>query len=185
MIEEPSGCGRIERIDRQLADLAAELCGYGGVARRQEQGDRLTFEAPGHEGQDVAGAEVQPVRVVDHQEQRAALRGVGEQGQRAERGQQGIGDRLGAVVESEHAEQRGPLAQGQPFGQVEEGPQQLVQSGEGEVRLALAPTAAQHPHPGPAGDADGGVEEGALARAGPSRHHQGRGLPRREIVHQP
>lgn len=185
MVEEPSGGGRIERLDRQPIDLTVELCGYGGVARRQEQGDRLAFEASGHEGQDVEGAQVQPVRVVDHQKERAVLRGVGEQGERAERGQQGVGDRPRAVVESEHAEQRGPLACGQPLGQVEEGSQQLVQSGEGEARLPLAPPAAQHPYPGPAGHAGGGVEEGALARTGSSRHQQGPRPPRRESVHQP
>ena len=112
------------------------------VAHRDEQRDGLGVDAAPDEGEHVGGRRIEPVRVLDHEQQRRARRDVAEQVERRERDQERVG-RLG-LRHAERGQQRVAPARRQRVRGAEHGAQQLVQAGEGEPRLRLHARGAQH-----------------------------------------
>ena len=73
-------------------------------SRREDQADRLRFQAAGNEGEDIGRAPVEPLLVVHHAEERLLLRHIGKQGQHGETEEEAI--RRTAGGESERRPKR-------------------------------------------------------------------------------
>jgi hypothetical protein len=75
--------------------------------------DRVGQQPAGHEAEGVSGLVIQPLRVVDHAQDRPGRRGVREQREYGQADQERIGRR--AALQSEGHAQRTPLRLGQPL----------------------------------------------------------------------
>ncbi len=106
------------------------------LARGEHHSDRVGVQAPGDERQDVGGLLVQPVRVVDHAEQRPRVGARGEQRQRGEADEEPV-RRQRVLLEAEDQPQRVALRDGQCFEAAQQRTQQLVQRRETELGLGL------------------------------------------------
>ena len=138
------------------------------AARGEEHDDAFRVESSRGERERAGRRLVEPVRVVDHAEQRAVFARGSEQAQR--RGADGEPARALGLGERERAAQRIRLNRrklGQP---VEQRPHELVQARVRELRLGLD---AERAHdPGVAGPCDGVLEQCALADPGIASDHQ-------------
>jgi len=121
----------------------------------------------------AAGA-VQPVQVVDDDEQRAARCRLAEQGQRCVQHRQAFRSRAGAKAERDLQRQpAGTRETAQIAGQRAD---ELVQAGEADVRLVLHPAAPDHLEPGGGGHLRRRGQQGRLADAGLARQQQRRAI---------
>ena len=105
------------------------------IAGGEQQDDRLRLDAPGDERDDVAGRGVEPVSVLDDEQERRHCRSVGEELEDAERDQKCVGSR--SRLDAERHPEGGALWRRQRLGPAQYGPEQLVEAGEGEPRLRL------------------------------------------------
>ena len=152
----PHGC--IERAVEvreeegvQIA-LAQPLHGELGEARQpgvastrshaEQQRDAPCLQTARDEAQDARGIVVEPVRVIDHTEQRQLLGRVAEQRQRREPDDEVMRGR--ADTESEHGFERAPLRLREELEVLQHRPAQLVQSAEREPRLRRGPERARN-----------------------------------------
>jgi hypothetical protein len=101
----------------------------GTSARAEKQDDRLGVQPPGGEQQSVSAGPVQPVRVVQHAEQRLADGEFAEQRQHREADQEAV--RRPGFGQPDGAPQCLRLDVGQRGDAVERRAQQQVQPGEG------------------------------------------------------
>jgi hypothetical protein len=147
---------------------------YGGEHR-----DRLAVQPPDGEGQDVAGRGVDPLDVVQHDQQGRPFGHLGQQGQDGDTRQQGVGV---AGLEPEGPAQRPALPVRQVARLGQHRPQEPVQSRERQILLGLVTGRAQHPPARRRGAAGGVVQQGALARSpGPG---EDQGPPAGHVRHQ-
>jgi hypothetical protein len=115
------------------------------VARREEQHHALGLESPRRERERVGRRPVEPLRVIDHAQQRRLLCRLRQQAQDRDADQEAI--LHGGPREAEAAGKGRRLRLRKTRRQPEDRPDELMQRGEGDLGLCLDPTRAQHPHP--------------------------------------
>jgi hypothetical protein len=116
------------------------------LARREQHHDPLGVEAPRDEPQGVRGGLVEPVRVVDEAQHRPSLRELGQQREAAGEDEEPL--LPGACDQAERGLQRARLRRRQRIEMAEGGPDQLVEGGEGQLRLRLDAAGCEHVHVG-------------------------------------
>jgi hypothetical protein len=114
----------------------------GVIASGGQDDDLLAGDPPGDERQRVDRRLVHPMQVVEADEHRRLGGAVGQHLQDGEAGEERID--LGRLAHAEAREQGVPLPRRQPVGAREERAQQLVQSGERQLRLGLASLRGEH-----------------------------------------
>ncbi len=114
------------------------------LGRGQDQRDPLRVHATSHETQGVHRLRIEPLDVVDHAQHRSLLADVGEQAEYGECDQEPAGALRG--LEPEGASEGRRLQFGDRREMLEHGPEQLVESGEGESGLGLDPDRTEHAH---------------------------------------
>ena len=117
---------------------------------------------------------IEPVRVVDQAEQRLPFGCLGEQAERRERDQEAVV--ATPLRQAKRATQRRRLRLRKIVDQAEHGPDDLVQGGEGKLRLRLDAATAEHAHP--LGLPARVLEQRRLAHTRVAEEHQ-HGAPRR------
>jgi hypothetical protein len=120
---------------RERVDVAAAVVPHGEHERQL-----LRRYSPRHEGEDLRGRLVQPLRVVDQAQQRRVLGDLGQQVQGGQPHQEPVG--CGALALSERHVQCVSLRLRKRSRAVQQRRAQLVQAGERELRLDSAPAAA-------------------------------------------
>ena len=161
------------RLVRQPGDaqtrqgLQARL-GVRRLSHAEEQPDTIGEQSAGDEAEQVGGFLVEPLRVVDHAQDRPGLGGVRQQREHCQADEEHVGRRSGHRPEG-HAE-RPPLRLGQAVHDGQERHQQLVDGGEAEVPLRLDGHHADDLHvPGLVGAV---AEQRRLAHPGLTAEHQ-------------
>ena len=139
------------------------------VAERDQDAHGLAAQPPRGEAERLQRRAVDPLRVVDRDEQRRVGRGGGQQAEDGgERGE--AVDRL--VAHRQRAAQRGGLRRRQVLDQRQHRMQQLVQARERQLGLVLGAGGAQHAHVG--GALGGRAQQRGLADPGlPGQHQDG------------
>ncbi len=172
-----------EQYDRVLVCQRAELealdarqLGVAGAAvrpGREEEHDGVRDEPLGGEQERVGSRAVEPLGVVDDDEQGPRLGRRGEQVQRCRAGREAVERRR--LPQSERASEHVRL-RGRQLGQVpEQRPQQLEQAGELELGLGLDAECPDDRHP--LGAPDGIVEQRCLADPGFAAHEKRTAAP--------
>ena len=116
-----------------------------------------------------ADAPIEPLRVVDHAEQRALGRGLGQQAEHGQPDQEAVRRRTGAQAEGRA--ERILLRRGNVVEPVQQRRAQLVQAGEGQLRLRLDACRPDHPAAGRL--AHQVLQQRRLADPGLPADHQG------------
>jgi hypothetical protein len=143
-VEQGAGVGVAQSGKPQLGQpVRVELAGIV-LARCDEHCDRIGVQTPRHEHERVGRRAVEPVRVVDHAQQRLRVCGRGEQAQDGHRDEEAVLHAVGR--QPERAPQRSVLHGRQLVGALQDGPQQLVQARERQLGLGLHGRAGEHPH---------------------------------------
>ena len=159
-------------LGRQARDLDRRDPGRGerhrAVAGGEQDRHGVGLEPAGGEQEGVGRAPIEPLGVVDHDQQRRLGAQLGEEAQRAGADQEPAGRR--ALGQAERRAQRRGLGAGQAVEAVEERVQQQVEGPEGQLGLRLDPDASQHPHP--TRRPDGVVEQRRLPDPGVAPQHQ-------------
>jgi hypothetical protein len=174
-VEELTGRGIVESQDLEGGQSGRGERGPAGVggAGREDHGHRVCGQLSGGEQQGVRRSGVEPVRVVDHAQQRLVrFRCVGQHRQGGDPDQEGLDG--GTVLEPERDPQRPRLGRRESV-EVREGTEQAVQGGIREGRLGLHARGAQHPNlPTLTSVLDRGqvAQQGGLAHAGFSQQDQ-------------
>lgn len=140
-------------------------------AHTHQQCDGFAVHAPGHEGENVQRCAIDPLGVIDHQEQRCRFRQVREQGENRQTDEHAIGG-LGAFVQPQDGPERGVLRRRQAVQVAEHRAEHPMETRESEVRLGLAADRSQHPPPLAPGVVGHEVEQYALADTGVAREDQ-------------
>jgi hypothetical protein len=134
------------------------------VACRQQDDDRLGPHPSRDEGKDIAGGDVEPVSVVDHEQQRGARRPVGEYVECGKSDGEDV--RCRPVADTESHRQGHAPALGKGIQLSNQRAQEPVQAGKRHPPLERRPGDAQHRHPDPVRPSPGVLEQGRLADAG-------------------
>ena len=158
---------RVQAAELELAQPAGLEAPVAALARAEQHHDALGVESPGDEQQRVGRRRVEPLRVVDQAQDRAALRQLGDERQAGGRDQEAV---AGAVGEPERALQRAGLRGRQALEQVQRGTQQLVQPRERQLGLRLDSARREHVHVGRA--IAHVLEQGGLADSRLSPQHE-------------
>ena len=158
--------GQLQLGQRRADDVA--------VPRSRPQGphddDRVVLDPARDEGQHGDALGVEPVQVVDDDQDRLSRGGVGQQGQRRQADEERLGGR--PVGEAERRLQRRPLHLRQPTVAPAQRAQQFLQPAVGHVGLGVHPDRPQNAE-APCGRPLGGVvEQGGLADPRLSPHQQ-------------
>ena len=105
------------------------------VTHRDEHGHPVGVEPAHGKEQGLRRARVEPVRIVDDDEQRGVLSGLQDQTERTRRNREGVsGD---GRPEGQRTLESGRLRRGKSIDPAEQRPEQLRQSGEGELGFRL------------------------------------------------
>ena len=166
VIEQRDGGLRVETSELELWESPrTEALAAGG----EEHDDAFRLEPPRRERERAGRRLVEPVRVVDHAEERAVVSRGGEQAQRRGADVEAAGAlRLG---ERQCAAQRVRLHRRQLRQPVEQRAHELVQARVRELRLGLDAERAHDPRI--ARSRDGVLEQGALADPGVAADDEG------------
>ena len=154
--------------ERRHLDAVDALQVAGGQVLRprgEQHRDPLAPQPPRGEQDRLGRRRVEPVQVVDGHEQGGVGGGQAQDPQGRGRHAEPIGGRRGR--QREGALERLRLRPGQPGDEVGQGPHQLEQAAERELRLALDPPRPQDPHAGLAAGGEGLrlPQEGGLSGA--------------------
>ena len=152
---------------RQTAELPARL------ARRDHQGDLLGEQPARHEPHRLRRGPVEPLRVIDHAQQRLLVRRVGQQAQRRQPHQKPV-RRLPCPQSERHAE-RLTLRVRQPVQAIEQLRAQLLEGSVGQLHLRL--DAGDPGHAQASRRRDHVLQQRGLARPGLAVHHQRAAAP--------
>ncbi len=182
-IEEPCRVLGAQRFQPQFRVVALEPRGRSCGSCGQQQRQPFGFQPPYGKRQRVQRGGVNPLRVVDHNKQRAVLCQQRKQGEHGEPGQQRIGGhRIGGQRERTEQCSRLPVRQGRHL--VQHWPQQLVQAGERQVLLGVPAGRGQHSQPGRPGLPFGIGQQDGLAHPCLTQQHQHLAA-RRGRIHKP
>ena len=177
-VEQPQRLVRRQRAQHQLLEPGQPAIVGGRRAGGEEAGDVVGLEAVGGERERRERGRVEPVGIVDHQQDRALLGGVGQQ--REHRDAQRQRGRRRADVEREGRPQRGALRRGQPLDPLEQRPAGAEQGGVVDPLDDVDAGAAQDPEVARARDRL--VEQGGLADAGVAAQDDGSGAAQACVV---
>ena len=144
------------------------------LERREQQNDALGLEPACGEGERVSRRLIEPVRVVDHREQRCLFARLSEQTEDSDTNEEAIPNRC--LPQAQGATECRHLRLGQPFEPIEDRMEELVEPGEGELGFRLDPDRSQDPHVG--GLLLGVREQRGLPDARLSAHDKGTTLRR-------
>ncbi len=173
-------------LDRQAGTVEAQRRAAAAVrALGADEADRLAVEPAGGEAERVCARAVQPLNVVDSDED-WSVRGQGEQGG-AQGGRDDVGLRgpLGRILEHEGHGERSPLGHRQAVEDLlRASSQQVSQGGERQAGLGLGRPGLEHRPPALPDLPHGEVEERRLPGPGLSGEHERTG-PRRDSVDEP
>ena len=133
------------------------------VADGGHERDRLALETPRDERQRPEARAIEPVRIVEDEDQRRGVGRVADELVGAERDKERV--RLEVVRDAERRLERAPLRGGQGVLTPADRMQQLVQSGEGELGLGLDADGRQRARPDRAGALPRTVQQRRLADA--------------------
>ena len=114
------------------------------LASAEEHDDALGFEPPGDEHERICGCVVEPLGIVDEAQERLIFRGLGEQAQDCERDEEAV--LASPCCQAERSTEGGGLRRRKALYVPENRADDLVQSGERELRLRFHPGAAEHAH---------------------------------------
>jgi hypothetical protein len=145
LIEQGDGVALVEADEGELGQARRLEAPRLALARGDEQGDGIGLQAPGDEHERLGRGAVEPVRVVDHAQQRLVVGDRGQDAEQRDRDEEAILDAVGGQPEG--AVQRGGLNRRQRLGAIEHGPQQLVDPRERQLGLRLDADAGEHAHP--------------------------------------
>ena len=150
----------------------ARLAERRGVAvtDRREQHDRVGLDSPRDERQHVRGRAVEPVGVLDDQQERSIGGDVREQVESGHRDPEVLG--RGLVRQAEGGIERGALDVAELARTIAHGPEQLMQPGERQMRLRLHTGRGEHRHAPLACRPLGLGEQTRLADAGLAVKHE-------------
>jgi hypothetical protein len=177
-VEQPLRVVGRQRAERHLLEPGQPAVLAGRRPGGEEAGHVVGLEAVGGERQGRQRGLVEPVGVVDHQQDRALLGGVGQQ--REHRDTEGEAAAGGLTVEREGRPQRGALGQRQEVDPVEQRPAGAVQTGVVHPLDGVDAAAAQEAEV--AGAGDGVLEQRGLPESGVAAHHERAGAPEPGIV---
>jgi hypothetical protein len=140
---------RLGRAGVEAAELEHGQLGRGEAMRavvpsRQQHCDPLGIETARDEEQRVGRRRIEPVRIVDEDENGPSLRELRDQLQDGDRDEEAIVP--GPLSEAERAAQRALLRRGKRVQITERRPDELVQRGEGELRLGFHSARSEHLH---------------------------------------
>ena len=169
-VHEPAQLPSVERLRRQLHRVA-------GWEPAHERGERLVslaatdrrddlrpgLEAPQREAQHGRAGGVEPLPVVDREDDGAGQ--PGEQGQAREAHLPRL-DRLRAVLQQQRRRQRATLRRGESRQLLEHRPEQVVQGRVGAAGLCRARPRPEHERPGSDRLAHDGLEQRRLTHTG-------------------
>ncbi len=132
--EQRRGRGVVQRFQLELGEVASLECPTLFGSHRQERRDAIRVKPPDGERERVGRAAIEPVRVVDEQQQRALLCSESEQRQRsdADREPRGL-----ALDDPEGGTEPRRLRRREEVEPVEEGTAELVERRERDLRLRL------------------------------------------------
>jgi hypothetical protein len=165
----------VERRESRVIERGRTTSSHRGDHRQ-----RLAVQPPGDERQGAQSRAIEPVRVIHHEHDRAALGRLTQELEGRESNSEGI--RLDLLAGAKRRVQRPPLRGGQPGGVFKDGVQQLVQTGERELGLRLHSHRGQRPAASSLGSLAGEVQKRRFADTGLATQHQ-RSAARREAVH--
>jgi hypothetical protein len=132
--QDLSRCVVVERADVEGRESGGLDCGCSTRApTREEQRHRVRTEPSSDESENLVREAIEPLRVIDHDEDRSIRGRVGQQRQCRKADQERI--LRGPLGEPERGLEGGPLWWRQLPDLTEEGPEQLVESGERQMRL--------------------------------------------------
>ncbi len=144
-VEQRRGRRRWQRLQMQGREPGVGEGALVAVADRCQQQDRLELQPPCHKRQHLAAGTVEPVSILQDNDDRGSRRGFGQQIKPGERCQEKI--RSDGIGQAERRQDRAALRCGQPVYLAENWPQKLVQRGEGQLCLALHARGRQNQHP--------------------------------------
>ncbi len=154
-----------ERLDPELLGERRGVVGVGrDGARRGEERDRGVPEPARDEGDDGRAGGIEPVQVLDDDEQRPARGRLLEEAQGRHADHQGVGGR--PVLEAERDPERGPLTLGEPPQEVQHGVEELVQAREADALGGCSAVAEEGLQPRVPGDPAGEPGQRRLAHPG-------------------
>jgi len=125
-LQESDRRGFREVGERQRWEPVEEAAIVERVTHRHQQADAVGVEAPGEDPEGIGAVLVQPLAVVDDEEQRVARRRCADERQGTESGEERVRSRV--VAHTERRLQRAGLRRRQQVDAVEERCQQLVKS---------------------------------------------------------
>jgi hypothetical protein len=129
-LEELARVGFLQRPDRDdLQSGRLDRRRRLALTQREKERHGIRAEPPADERQRFVRRPIEPVRVIDHGEDRLLRRGIRQERQRREGDQERILN--GAIGEPERRPQCRPLGRRERLEPAEERPQQLMESGEG------------------------------------------------------
>ena len=143
-VDQGSSRGRVEPAKLQLREPGRLEAPNVALASAEEHDDALGFEPPGDEDERVCGCVVEPLGIVDEAQERPIFRGLGEQAQDCERDEEAV--LASPRCQAERSTEGGGLRSRKALDVPENRADDLVQSGERELRLRFHPGAAEHAH---------------------------------------
>ena len=143
-VQEQPGLVGGQPFDDELRQALQDVR-VDALAQREHQPHPLRQQPARHERQRLRGHPVEPLRVVDHAQQRLLLGGVGQQAQDRQPDEEAIRWRSGA--EAERRAQRVALRARQLLETAEHRRAQRVQAGVGELHLGLDARRPGDPEP--------------------------------------
>ena len=172
------GVGKPVHVELRQADERVLL---RRLADGEHHRDPLGQQTPGDEREHQRGGLVEPLRVVDHADQRKRFGGLGQQAQDGHGHQEAI--RGSALLQAERDLQRGALGRRQRLQPVEQRRAQMMQAGERELHLGLHAHRPRDATPGRlAGDV---LQQRRLADTRLAAQHQRRALADPDARQQP
>jgi hypothetical protein len=139
-VQQGRGSPPVERADQQVGHprLAERI--VPDLPRRGQDQDRIGGQAPGREGEDLGRRSVQPLRVVHEDGQRCCR---GERCPQVQAGERDAEDVRRGLRRTERTLQRLTATAAQTRDVGADGPQELVQPGEGQEPLGRRPVRPQ------------------------------------------
>ena len=168
--------GKDELGEAGLVEIARHA-----VADGEEQDHRLHLEPPREERQHLGRRPIEPVRILDDEQQRCLRLALGDHAERRQADQEDIG-RI-ALGDAEGDVESPALRIRKSIQAVEEGQQELVEPPEGEPRLGLRPRRPSHRRASLARPIPGGLEQRRLPDSRLTTDHQGAPTPPDPIDH--
>ena len=180
-VKERARRGVVQTRQVKLGKVAPIEVARHAVADRKEQEHHLHVEAPRDELQHLGRGPVEPMRVIDHDQQWPRRRALGEHAEGCQADQEDV--RRIALDDAEGDVQRSALRIRKLTQAVEEWQQELMKRSKGQPRLRLGPRRRHHGRTLLVRTLRRRLQERRLADAHLSTHHQGAAVSPDPIDH--